>query len=276
MLYRTCIPQPPLANFVDKFWFYEGCAIQYTKERKLPDGTVELIINLRDDIIPVYDRQNYNQFQTFCGSLLCGAHSETFVIDTSSQTSVIGVHFKPGGAFPFFHLPASELHNTHVSLDTLWGATADELREQLLEATTLKTRFRILEHFLLAHTTYPLVRHPAVAFALKEFQSVAPYTSIRTVSDLTGQLGLSQRRFIQIFREEVGLTPKLFCRIQRFQKTLHLIRREQQVKWMDIALSCGYFDQAHFIHDFRAFSGLNPGAYLMQQSEYPNHVPIRD
>ncbi len=276
MIYRTCTPQPPLANFVDKFWFYEGDAPQHTKERKLPDGTVELIFNLHDDFVPVYDRQNPDHFQTFLGNLICGVHSKFFVIDTASQSSVIGVHFKPGGAFPFFNLPASELHNTHVALDTLWGASATRLREQLLEAETPETRFRILERSLLTHSIQPLAHHPAVAFALKEFQSSSPYSNIRTVSDVTKRIGLSPRRFIQIFSEEVGLTPKLFCRVRRFQEVLRLIRKEQQVKWMDIALSCGYFDQAHFIHDFHAFSGLNPGAYLIQRSEHPNHVPIHE
>jgi AraC-like DNA-binding protein len=208
--------------------------------------------------------------------LIGGAHSEFFVIDTASQASVIGVHFKPGGAFPFFKLPASELHNTHVSLETLWGALANDLREQLLEATTPEIRFRILEQFLLAHAAGPMTRHPVVAFALKEFQSVLLHPKPRMIAHVTEGIGLSQRRFIQVFSEEVGLTPKLFCRVRRFQEVLHFIERKQQVEWMDIAMSCGYFDQAHFIHDFRAFSGLNPGAYLTQRSEHPNHVPIRD
>ena len=69
---------------------------------------------------------------------------------------------------------------------------------------------------------------------------------------------------------------KLFCRIQRFQEVLHLIGTGRQVEWADVALTCGYFDQAHFIHDFRTFSGLNPTAYLAQRSEHLNHVPLPD
>ena len=270
---RTYILPPPLSEFVALFWLYEGVAAPHAKERVLPTGTMELVINLREDTLRVYDRQDYTRFQSFRGSVLCGAHSEFFVIDTASQAAIMGVHVKPGGAFPFLQRPAGEVHNTHVSLDTLWGAKAPALRERLLSATTPETRFCILEQFLFAQASRPLARHPAVAAALKELQCV-PQT--RTLSDLVEHIGLSPRRFIQVFRAEVGLTPKLFCRIQRFQEVVRRIGRGQPVDWLDVALACGYFDQAHFIHDFRAFSGLTPTTYLAQGSEHLNHVPLYD
>jgi AraC-like DNA-binding protein len=99
---------------------------------------------------------------------------------------------------------------------------------------------------------------------------------MRNISDMTEQIGLSSRHFIQIFSQEVGLTPRLFCRVQRFQEVLRQIGKAQQVGWTNIALTCGYFDQSHFIHDFQAFSGLNPTTYLLQRSEHPNHVPIHN
>lgn len=134
-------------------------------------------------------------------------------------------------------------------------------------------KFRILEQTLLAQASRPLVRHPAVAFALKEFGN-ASYA--RKVSDVTGRTGLSQRRFIQVFSEEVGLTPKLFCHVQRFQEVLRRIEIRDRIEWADVALGCGYFDQAHFIHDFRAFSGLTPTDYLTHRGEHPNHVALTD
>ena len=73
-----------------------------------------------------------------------------------------------------------------------------------------------------------------------------------------------------------GLTPKLFCRVQRFQKVLRRIRTGREVDWTGVALDSGYFDQAHFIHDFKAFSGLSPTAYAAHRTEHLNHVPILD
>lgn len=273
MISRVYIPQPPLSDFVELFWLYEGYDPPHARERCLPTGTVELVINLRDETLRVYDRRDHDRFRSFGGALVCGAHSGFFVIDAARQETIMGVHFKPGGAFPFLGLPAGELRDTHVSLETLWGAKAGELRERLLEAETPEARFHALEQTLLARATRPLARHPAVAFALGEFQN-APHTP--TVSEVTGRIGLSQRRFIQLFRDEVGLTPKLFCRVRRFQEILRLVEDEQRVEWAEVALGCGYFDQAHFIHDFQAFSGLTPTAYLARRGDHHNHVPLRD
>ena len=276
MAYFTYIPPPPLSDFVELFWLYEGSTPTHTKERKLPDGSMGIVINLREDRFRTYDRQDPNKCETFRGCLVSGVQSEFIVIDTANQASIMGVHFKPGGGFPFFGMPASELYDVQVPLDALWGAAAAELREQLLGAETPEARFVILERYLLARAT-PLVRRPAVSFALKEFQGPSQH---RTISDLTEQIGLSPRRFIQLFSEEVGLTPKLFCRVRRFQQVLRSLKSGttdvRQVDWADIASSCGYFDQAHFIRDFRAFSGLNPTVWFPLRGEHINHVPLSD
>jgi AraC-like DNA-binding protein len=273
VLVRHYIPRPPLSNFVDLFWLYQGYTQPHDKERLLPNGSMELVINLKDDEARVYDRRDTSRFQATRGAILIGVQSEFFVLDTAQQMSVIGVHFKPGGAFPFFKLPAGEFHNQRLSLDLAWGAAAHQLRDRLLEAPTPEIKFQILEESLLAHAAKPLLRHPAVNFALNEFRDLRRTPSIAQV---TGQIGLSSRRFIDVFNDQVGLTPKLFCRVQRFQKVLRRIGMRGEIDWTDMALDCGYFDQAHFIHDFRAFSGLSPTSYAAHRTEHLNHVPILD
>src|SRR4029077_20668434 len=211
MLYLTHIPRPPLNKFVELFWYYDGFPQRsHKKERLMPDGSVELIINLKENEARIYDRNDQEKCQRLPGTLLCGPHAEVFVLDTAEQDSVMGIHFKPGGAFPFFKLPADELCNQHVSLQDLWGVEAALLRERLLEAPSPEEKFQVLEHCIVAHTVKPLERHRAVGFALSLFLNIhtAP-----AVSDLSGQIGLSSRRFIQLFSNEVGLTPKLFCRV---------------------------------------------------------------
>jgi AraC-like DNA-binding protein len=272
MLLRTCFPHPPLSNFVELLWFAEGTPAAHARERLLPTGTMELVINLRDDAMRIHESQNRKRVQSFRGSVVCGAQSGFFVIDTASQASVMGVHFKAGGAFPFFKMPADELCDAHVSLETLWGPVAGGLRDQLLGEESVEVKFRLLEQALLAQARRPLARHPAVGFALQEFQA-AP---ARAIGALTGQIGLSTRRFIEVFSQEVGLTPKQFCRIRRFQDVLRRVHPRKEVDWADVALDCGYYDQAHFIHDFRGFSGLNPTTYFAQRDQHLNHVPIRE
>jgi len=271
MQYLTHVPRPPLSQFVHLLWLYEGYTQPHTKERVLPTGEMQIVINLLEDKTCIYDRADTDRCQTFSGSLLSGAHSEYQVISTAMQAFVIGVCFKPSGAFPFLRMPAGELRDTSVSLDTLWGRAAMDLRDRLLEAPTHRHRFEILQQVLLAELTRSFDCHAAVGFALRRFMA-EPQGA--TVAGVTDQIGLSPKRFIQVFRDETGFTPKVFCRIRRFQQALCAMEGRKSVEWTNVALDCGYFDQAHFVHDFRAFSGINPTTYLAHQTPHRNHVPL--
>ena len=271
MLYLTHVLRPPLSQFVNLLWLYEGYSQAHAKERVLPTGEMQIVINLQEDRSWVYDRDDTGLCQTFRGPLLSGAHSQYQVISTAAQTRAIGVHFRPGGAFPFLRMPAGELRDSTVPLDALWGRGANDLRDRLLGAATHQDRFEILERVLLDELARGFQRHRAVDFALRQFKA-APH--ITTIADVTTQIGLSPKRFIQIFRDETGFTPKVFCRIRRFQQALGRMEGRKSVEWATVALDCGYFDQAHFIHDFRAFSGINPSTYLAHQTPHRNHVPL--
>jgi AraC-like DNA-binding protein len=267
------LPSPPLSAYVETFGFSEGDAPLHTRERCLPNGRVALVINLGHDTLRVSNAPAPDQFQSFHGGVLHGAFSQFSVIDTTTLVTTMSVCFKPGGARPFLPMPASELTNQVVDLSTLWGTAAVSLREQLQTAQTKDDMVRILERFLLARAAWEQTRHPAITFALTQFQDGrAP----RSISEVTTQLGLSPKRFIHLFEEAVGLTPKVFCRLLRFQEGLQRITRRQPVRWADLALDAGYFDQAHFIHNFQAFAGLTPNAYLAQRGEHHNHVPLPD
>jgi AraC-like DNA-binding protein len=266
-------PAPPLDQFIDVMWLYEGYSQPYEKERLLPTGAMQLLINFGQETVRVYDVQQANRFEEFSSAVVSGAYAEPFVIDTACQASVMGVCFKPGGAFPFFDIPANQLRNTHVSLEDLWHGQAYDVRDQLFQAKTPAAKFRILEHALLAHMCPRVTRHPAVAYAIQAFECAS---GKQIVGDVTEQIGLSARRFSQIFSEEVGLTPKLFCRIRRFQNLLCHIQNNTEVDWADVALACGYYDQAHFIHDFQTFSGVNPTTYSALRTPHRNHVPLLD
>lgn len=265
--FHIYMPSPPLANFVDFLWAYEPAP---GVERALPTGTFELVINLRGEGLKVAGQQQPDGSRIFSDAMICGPHSEYFVINSEPDESIIGVHFKPGGGSHFLAAPAGELHNTHVALNDIWGHRAAWLREQLIEAKTPETRFHLLEQSLLAQAVQSLSWHPAVAFALKAFQAIPLTKNIAGVAD---RIGISQRWFIQVFRDAVGLTPKQFCRVLRFQEVLKRICHGQQVDWVTVALDCGYYDQAHLIRDFQLFSGLSPTSYMRDRDEQRiNHV----
>ncbi|MGH7856484.1 MAG: DUF6597 domain-containing transcriptional factor [Candidatus Binatia bacterium] len=134
MLYRAYTPGPPLDDFIDRFWLCSD-APPHPRERILPSGTIELVVNLRDDEIRIYDPAQTENCTRFSGAVVSGAYSESFAIDPLQHASIIGVHFKPGGAFPFLGAPAGELADTHIDLATLWGPTRFVPRPDLLART---------------------------------------------------------------------------------------------------------------------------------------------
>jgi AraC-like DNA-binding protein len=270
--YVSHSPAGPLGNFVERFWQISDVPPHF-KERIVPSGTLELVINLHEDEFRIYRLQQLEECKRFSGAMVSGTYTGSFVIDAHQQASVMGVHFRPGGAFPFLGAAVSELADTHVDLETLWGSAARRLRERLCAAREPAERFRLLEEALTAHLFNPMEHHYAVLFALNVFVRADSDSSVRDVAKM---VGLSKRRFIQVFAREVGLTPKLFCRLRRFQRAFRSLRQARLPDWSRLATECGYCDQSHFIRDFRNFSGLQPTEYLRQRSPRvkENHVPL--
>lgn len=260
-------PGPPLAQFIDLFWYLQAGAMPHAKERLLPTGTIELVIPLDEEFSRFYDPENLGRFHEHRGPLLLGAQSGCVVIDASPEAAVMGVHFRPGGAFPFLGVPASEVEDRSLSLEDIWGRDAGRLRELVLAADGPREKLNVLETFMLSRAG-ALEQDPAVAFALSELDGT------RRISEVVDQIGISSRRFIQLFHDQVGLTPKVFSRICRFQKAIVGIGNSRKMAWADLAAGCGYYDQAHFNHDFRRFSGINPERYLAERTGQPNHVAL--
>lgn len=257
MNYSFHRPAAPLAKFVHGFWesVYDP---SHPKVRILPSATVELVINLSENEIRIYELGQLGGCRRLPGAVVAGAYARALDIDPMQHASMIGVHFRPGGAFPFFGTVVGELANSHVSLDELWRISAIELRERLCSVDTPIQRFRIMEDVLMARLLSS-TKQPRVSLALELFGSSGMGGSVSAVAD---RIGLSQRRFIQLFAAHVGLTPKLFCRVLRFQHAREIVNRTATLNWAHLAASCGYYDQSHLIHDFQEFSGLTPSDYL--------------
>ena len=269
MEFQHRVPQPPLDAYVESIWICRNAPQPHTLERILPTGAAQLIVNLKEDETRVYDSRDPDRCATTVGTILSGPYSRFQVIDTSEQELVAGVAFKPGGTVPFIRIPADEISDADVPLAALWKRTdVAALREQLLASRDGDAALDVLEATLRAHFRPPGL-HPAVAFALTAF---ARASGTATIAGVTGAIGMSPKRFIERFKIEVGLTPKRFCRIRRFQSAVTRVHAGRPLNWPAVALSAGYFDQAHFIHDFRSFAGLTPTGYQAARTPFQNHV----
>lgn len=254
MRYSVKAPSPLLAQFVDRYWSFEGFSTSHAVEHCLPTATTELVFSL-----------------TGGRAEIVGPASRFFLLETAGQFAVAGVHFKAGGSFPFLRCPAGEVANRRLTLEDFWGAEARRVEERVYEAKTPDARFAVIEAALLNAAKGALTRHPAVSFALRAFEEM-PFAV--PLGEVAAHAGMSSRRFIEVFKNEVGITPKLFCRVQRFQAVVDHVQPLADVDWAGIAAHCGYFDQPHFIRDFREFSGFSPTAYLRCKGEHKNHVPL--
>src|SRR4029079_2411492 len=150
----------------------------------------------------------------------------------------------------------------------LWGPSAGRLRERLCESRTSDERFQLLHEALLSRLRHDVEQHYAVSAALEMFGKNQARPRVREAAKY---LGLSQRRFIQVFKAEVGITPKLFSRIQRFQQTRTFIQHNPSINWAGLAVDLGYFDQSHLIREFLEFSGLSPADYINRHKRFIEH-----
>jgi len=270
MIYRVRIPQPPLAFFVENLWFYEGLDVDHAKEKLLPDAAVELIIDLGEGPKKLYDRRDTLRHTGFNRCWISGMQRQYIIIGTEKGSSMMGAHFRTGGAAPFFGFPISELTGSVVELDLIWKCEILSLREQLLEAPSIDGKFDLLEKYLFAKAQSRLEPDKAVSAALATLQSW-PVIPLR---ELASRLGFSHKQMLARFDCRVGLTPKVTSRILRFRKSLAAAHVATAPDWSDVAATYGYYDQAHLIHEFQEFAGMTPLQYHNNRTVYPHYIPV--
>lgn len=264
-------PLPPLSNYIESIFFYKGYNPNHLAEKLLPEGVIQLIIDLTDTPKRLYSGEDLSFYSFYKNSWLSGQQNRSIVIEAAPQSAMIVVRFKPWGAYPFFRIPMAEFRNNVVETADILGKTkADELRERALEKLTGKESIMEVELFfskILGSYSNDLLIEDAVA----SIQLNLGYGSLSKFAD---GYGISQKHLIDRFKRVVGITPKIYSRIRRFQRVVQQLQTTDEVDWADIVYTCGYFDQAHFIRDFSEFSGYTPTEYYPLRSEYLNYVPI--
>lgn len=272
MIYIERKPGAPLDGWIRALWYARAPDVAHRRERVLPSGCVQVILNLERDYL--HDCPEGQSSIRVAPALVVGARSRYEIVDCSDLADLIGIVFEPGGFGAFARDAVDLFSNRGVELEDVWGAAARRLRERLRELKTPHERLACLEGFLRERFAGRLTRNRLVEFALGKFGSAA---GVATVREVARGAGWSERRFSQVFREEVGLPPKVWCRIQRFQRTVRLLHAGVEIPWAEMALDCGYYDQSHFANEFRAFSGIDATTYsALRGTPWANHVPLSD
>jgi AraC-like DNA-binding protein len=258
MSQRIYKPPFPLSQYVELIWRAANSGMPSSRQRVYPNGAMALVIHLKKPTASYYFDDRVLTVRT---PLLAGPYSISFHMDPSESTEVIGVLFRPGAGRVFFPVAAHELHNNDVALNEIFPGEADRLLNDLCSATGEDGQLLVVEQYLSRKLKDAAPVHPAVRHAIERLSGEH---ALRRVREIQLDTGFSHTRFIQLFREQVGLTPKLFGRVRRFQALVSRIDKGLPIDWADLAADCGYFDQAHLIHDFRAFAGVTPLEYSKQ------------
>lgn len=229
--------------------------------RVLPDTCVELFINFCEPQQIQYTGMATTQPGR---SFITSRMSHFMDVRSQGKVGFISVCFTGGNAYSFFSVPMHEMANQVVNLNDVWGGCADELQQRIDEATTTTQRVQLVQQHLIARlrkATLPDVGRSAAAvtFCLEQITRANGHLS---VEDLARKAGISNRQLVRRFNERIGLSPKEFARITTFLNALKHLKNSSSLSLTEIAYESGYYDQSHFIHACRDYSGLTPRQLL--------------
>jgi AraC-like DNA-binding protein len=254
LLYDQFPPSPALAPVVERFWLLEGDAHEIAAEPIPPDGHPEIIVHAGDPFVAVHDGVRRLQDRV----LFAGQITQAVQVAPSGYSRMAGARLRPHGAFALFGRAQHQFTDRIVPRVEIDAALAQRLARDVAALGLTGDLVPALDAAL-APAAVPATREvivaPAVSLAIER-------RGLVRVADLAAQAGLGARQFERRFREQVGLPPKLFLRILRFQEVLNAIRYGlDATSWADVAAAHGFYDQAHFIHDFKGFVGESPAAW---------------
>jgi AraC-like DNA-binding protein len=242
-----------LRRWIRAFTYWEAGPPSVGRSPKTATRAPSLQIDVYDDELRWYEN---NDVHTLGGVALGGVQTRPFAID-DWQPRLVRVLFRPGGTLPFFPIAPADLADTQVSPPDRW-----RLRDRLAAARDPDELFDLLGRILTAAATEHTV-HPAVARALATAER-SP--GDLTVARLAEDAEVSPKRLIRLFTADVGITPKRYLRLVRFERLRKAVAGRPAVDWARAAAALGYFDQSHLIRDFHDFAGTTPGAYLTRLS----------
>ena len=232
-IYREQAAPEPLARWVECLWWLEtGDGI--AGYPVAPDGCLDIL----------YSPEG--------GLRVIGAMTAERRFDLSPGSRTIGIRFLPGMAGSFLQAPPAELTDRDAPLDDLWGARGRELAGRLAEARSAPEGLRLLAAALRTPAHRPDVVGQAIEAITRSHGAI-------DLNALALRANLSPRQFRRRCLEASGLAPKQLCRVMRFRHARQLAARPGRLKWAQVSLEAGYYDQAHLIRDFRGFTGRAPG-----------------
>ena len=260
MSFTRIQPDPALSSLIECYWVVESSDTEVSREKIIPDGFTEVIFHFGDSY-----RTNINgHWQTQSTCLLAGQISNYFYLENTGRAGIAAIKFKPAALTQLFGLDMSAYTDKVVDLETIaiegltaLGAIVLPFNDEHSLASSLNAYFLSLN--------LPL---PGTAI-VTAIDHIFGRNGMVSVKEIASAAGIGERQLERLFKTYIGLTPKYYARIIRFNYIFQLIK-DQDITWAEVVYRSGYYDQSHFIRDFKAFTGEDPSAYYFDEKNMAN------
>ena len=265
MEYVGRAPCPPLDRFVDDIYCLSGVP-RHRRMNIPPMPSAHLFLNLGDPVL-LRDSAAGVPPAVLAEGWFMGLWTRRFVVEYPALVRLVGVHFKPWGLAPFVGVPASELRDRWLPVDTVWRRSVDRIRNRIGDTGSAADTLDVLEAELLSRLAEVPPR--GLDLVLHAGGHLDTSGGAVPVAALATDAGVSGNHLAAQFKAHAGVTPKRLARIYRFARLILAVDARRPTGWPELAHTAGYFDQAHFSREFKDFTGHTPTEYLALRRRFP-------
>lgn len=259
------VPSYPLNQFIHSYIYYSGYTGSASHAHILPDAQARLVIEFDENVRSSLDETDQAK-QSFKETWVAGIQSRPMTYEADKSNTTVSIQFKAGGLFALFGIPAVEFQDKIYEATSI-DSSVGQLRELLLAECCSERIFKLITTFL----------HKKIFLEYKPIKLLSLLPSLKfdqRVDNISQLVGYSKKHLIHLFKQEVGMTPKKYLRLLRFNTALHYLQEEEGDSFLDLVSYCQFYDQAHFIHEFRYFTNYTPHQYLQLNRDTSHIIPL--
>ncbi len=269
----TILPESDLKRHVHSFIYYWGHKPSHSIERVIPDGSAYLVFALDGMRRTIFDNRSRRPVQRLEHAWLSGVRREFITIEALQDSRMAAIRFSPGGARAILGSLLEKSAGRVLRFGLLKDRGIKEIHHGLIDARDAECAWGVVRKWLLQTGNFDDIPPAPIAAAIEQIQE-DPSFAVTNLTQLVASSGYSHKQFIFHFKRHVGLTPKMFQRIMRFTEIVPQVQARRRLSWAEISHNCGYYDQSHFIREFKAFSGYNPVEFLNESGDRSNFIPV--
>jgi AraC-like DNA-binding protein len=252
--FQLIMPSPVLRPYIVSYWVMrrEKSLTGYREEFMHALGGFGVVFNMGDNV-------RLNQQLVTDAVFLDGANSQSHRMGFEGRVSLLGIRFRVGAAYPFLGIPLVEMVNQTSLLDWLGAGQILPVYERIANSVSLREQINHLESWLLQRLAQGKTADRLVWNSLGQIQQQNGLLSMETLAQ---DLNISQRQLERLYQTQVGVTPKLYARLLRVESARQALKQNTEFSLTDLGLRLGFYDQSHFIREFKAIIGMTPGGYI--------------